>query len=93
MNETHHSMINEIEAFCQAHGFLFHEHGSGTWGADRYWTLYKVEDNDRTVFSIEYFPVRGTVKIGKGGSRYQGMVESTAHLKELLAAMRIDELN
>ena len=83
---------NEIETFCQKHGFLFHEHGSGTFGADRYWTFYKVENNDYTVFSIEYFPVRGNIKIRKGSNTYQGIVESAAHMMELLAAMRIDEL-
>lgn len=81
-----------IETFCQEHGFLFHKHGSGTFGADRYWTLYKVDNNDRTVFSIEYFPVRGMLKICKGGSNYQGAVESVAHMRELLSAMRIEKL-
>ena len=85
-------MKNEIESFCRDHGFLFHEHGSGTFGADRYWTFYQVENNDRTVFSIEYFPMRESIKICKGGSKYQGIVESVAHLRELLAVMRIDEL-
>lgn len=82
---------NEIEKYCQTHKFLFHKHGSGTFGADRYWTFYKVENNDYTVYSIEYFPVRNTLKIRKGGSSYQGTVESLMHLKELLAAMRIDK--
>lgn len=54
MIDTHR--IN-IEGFCSDRGFLFHRNGSGAWGNDRYWTYYKVENNDRTVFSIEYFPV------------------------------------
>lgn len=83
---------DEIETFCQEHGFLFHKHGSGTFGADRYWTLYKVENNDRTVFSIEYFPVRSMLKIRKEGSSYQGTVESLAHMMELLKSMRIEGL-
>jgi hypothetical protein len=83
--------FNDIEIFCQEHDFLFHKHGSGTFGADRYWTFYKVENNDTTVFSIEYFPMRETIKIKKGGSRYQGLVESVAHLRELLDVMRIKE--
>ena len=85
-------MTNEIEMFCREHGFLFHQHGSGKWGADRYWTLYKVKNNVDTEFSIEYFPVRSMLKVRKGGSSYQGFVESVQHLKELLAAMRIGEL-
>ena len=82
---------NEIETFCQKHGFLFHEHGSGTFGADRYWTFYKVLDNDRTLFFIEYFPVRATVRICRSKNTYQGTVESLAHLMELLKVMRIEE--
>lgn len=82
---------NEIETFCQKSGFLFHEHGSGTFGADRYWTFYKVANNNRTQYSIEYFPVRGTIKICRDNSTYQGVVESLSHLQELLKVMRIWE--
>lgn len=82
---------NEIEAFCQGHGFLFHEHGSGKFGAERYWTFYKVVDNDCTLFSIKYFPVRETVRICWSNNTYQGTVESVSHLMALLAVMRIDE--
>ena len=80
---------NDIEIFCQEHGFLFHEHGSGTFGADRYWTFTKVENNDRTLFAIEYFPVRDFMKIRCAGHTYQGCPESLEHMMELLAAMRI----
>lgn len=79
----------ELEQFCCEHGFLYHAHGSGKWGSERYWSYYKVENNDRTVFSIEYFPVSGTARISIANNRYQGGVESVAHLLELLAAMRI----
>ena len=79
----------ELELFCREHGFLFHAHGSGKWGSERYWSYYKVENNARTVFSIEYFPVSSTVRISIANNRYQGGVESVAHLLELLAAMRI----
>lgn len=82
---------NEIEVFCQRNGFLFHEHGSGKFGADRYWTYYKVVDNIRTQFSIEYYPVRGTIRICRGNSTYQGVVESLSHMQELLMVMRIGE--
>lgn len=82
---------SEIETFCQRRGFLFHEHGSGKWGADRYWTFYKVVNNGTTQFSIEFFPVRGTIKICRGASTYQGIVESLSHLQELLKVMRIEE--
>lgn len=84
------STIIELEQFCREHGFLFHAHGSGKWGSGRYWSYYKVENNDRTLFSIEYFPVGSTVRINIANNRYQGRVESVVHLKELLAAMRID---
>lgn len=80
----------EIEDFCKEHGFLFHQHGSGTFGADRYWSYVKVENNDRMVFSIEYFPVRNLLKINAGASRYQGSPESLAHVMDLFAAMRIN---
>ena len=80
----------ELEQFCREHGFLYHAHGSGKWGSGRYWSYYKVENNDRTVFSIEYFPVSGTARISIANNRYQGEVESVAHLLELLAAMRIN---
>ena len=58
---------------------------------DRYWSFCKVENNDRTLFSIDYFPVRGTIKVRRGTCTYQGGVESVAHLVELLAVMRIGE--
>jgi hypothetical protein len=80
----------DIEEFCRDRGFLFHENGSGAWGNDRYWTCYKVENNDRTVFSIEYFPVRNHLKIRHGNSNYQGAPDSLEHMLELLSAMRID---
>jgi len=81
--------IDTIAQFCREHGFLYHAHGSGQWGASPYWTYYKVEQGD-TLFSIEYFPVGHRVKIRKGANRYDGQVESLPHLWELLAAMRID---
>ena len=81
--------IGELEQFCSEHGFLYHAHGSGKWGSERYWSYYKVENNDRTVFSIEYFPVSGTARISIANNHYQGGVESVAHLLELMAAMRI----
>ena len=82
---------SEIETFCREKGFLFHKNGSGTFGADRYWSYCKVADNDRTLFTIEYFPVRGIVTVRRGACAYQGRVESVAHLVELLAVMRIGE--
>ena len=81
--------IGELEQFCREHGFLYHAHGSGKWGSERYWSYYKVENNDRTVFSIEYCPVSGTARISIANNHYQGGVESVAHLLELMAAMRI----
>ena len=81
--------IGELEQFCSEHGFLYHAHGSGKWGSERYWSYYKVENNDRTVFSIEYCPVSGTARISIANNHYQGGVESVAHLLELMAAMRI----
>lgn len=81
--------LNELERFCEERGFLFHAHGSGKWGSERYWTYYKVENNADTRFSIEYFPVQHRVKIRMGANRYEGQVESLSHLKELLAVMRI----
>ena len=81
--------IGELEQFCREHGFLYHAHGSGKWGKERYWSYYKVENNDRTVFSIEYCPVSGTARISIANNHYQGGVESVAHLLELMAAMRI----
>ena len=81
--------IGEMEQFCREHGFLYHAHGSGKWGSERYWSYYKVENNDRTVFSIEYCPVSGTARISIANNHYQGGVESVAHLLELMAAMRI----
>lgn len=81
--------IGELEQFCSEHGFLYHAHGSGKWGRERYWSYYKVENNDRTVFSIEYCPVSGTARISIANNRYQGGVESVAHLLELMAALRI----
>lgn len=80
---------NELERFCEEHGFLFHAHGSGKWGRERYWTYYKVENNADTCFSIEYFPVQHRIKICMGANRYEGQVESLTHLMELLAVMRI----
>ena len=79
-----------IEEFCRDRCFLFHKNGSGAWGNDRYWTYYKVENNDRTVFSIEYFPVRNFIKISRGNNKFQGTPESLEHLMELLLAMRIN---
>jgi hypothetical protein len=79
-----------IEEFCRDRGFLFHKNGSGTWGGDRYWTYYKVENNDKTVFSIEYFPVRNLIKISRDNNKFQGTLESLDHMLELLSAMRID---
>lgn len=84
MNEQH-----DLERFCEERGFLYHAHGSGKWGSERYWTYYKVENNADTRFSIEYFPVQHRVKIRIGENRYEGLVESLTHLKELLAVMRI----
>ena len=84
MNEQH-----ELERFCEERRFLYHAHGSGKWGRERYWTFYKVENNADTRFSIEYFPVQHRVKIRMGVNRYEGQVESLTHLKELLAVMRI----
>lgn len=83
------SPVNALEQFCREHGFLYHAHGSGKWGSQRYWTYYKVEQGD-TLFSIEFFPVAQWVKIRVGTSRYEGQVESLSHLLELLAVMRID---
>ena len=83
------SPVNALEQFCREHGFLYHAHGSGKWGSQRYWTYYKVEQGD-TLFSIEFFPVVQWVKIRVGASRYEGQVESLPHLLELLAVMRID---
>ena len=80
---------NELERFCEERGFLYHAHGSGKWGRERYWTYYKVENNADTRFSIEYFPVQHRIKICMGANRYEGQVESLSHLKELLAVMRI----
>ena len=80
----------DMEEFCRDRGFLFHKNGSGAWGNDRYWTYYKVENNDRTVFSIEYFPVRHFVKIGRDNNTFQGTPESLDHMLEILSAMRID---
>lgn len=80
---------NALEKFCREHGFLYHAHGSGKWGSQRYWTYYKVEQGD-TLFSVEYYPVAQWVKIRVGASRYEGQVESLPHLLELLAVMRID---
>ena len=77
--------IGEMEQFCREHGFLYHAHGSGKWGSERYWSYYKVENNDRTVFSIEYCPVSGTARISIANNHYQGGVESVAHLLELMA--------
>ena len=69
---------------------MFHENGSGAWGNDRYGTYYKVENNDRTVFSIEYCPVRNHLKICHGNSSYKGTPDSLEHMLELLSVMRID---
>ena len=80
---------NELERFCVERGFLYHAHGSGKWGRERYWTYYKVENNADTSFSIEYFPAQHRVKIRMEANRYEGQVESLTHLKELLAVMRI----
>lgn len=75
------------ECFCKEEGFLFHKHGSGTFGADRYWTYQRVENNDRVVFTIEYFPVRNVLKIRTEHCRFEGTPESLQHLKELLVVM------
>ena len=83
--------IIELEQFCREHGFQFHAHGRGKWGSGRYWSYYRVEDNYRTVFSIEYFPFAHRIKICIGANRYEGQVESLPHFKELLAVMRINE--
>lgn len=80
----------DIEGYCRDNGFLFHRNGSGTWGGDRYWTYYKVENNDKTVFSIEYFPVRNFIKISQDNNKFQGTPDSLEHLMELLSAMRIN---
>lgn len=80
---------NEIETFCQEHGFLFHKNGSGTFGADRYWTFTKVENNTRTVFFIAYYPVRNCLKVRTDAHTYQGVPESLAHMQELLTALRV----
>lgn len=69
----------ELEQFCSEHGFLYHTHGSGKWGSERYWSYYKVEN----MFSIEYFPVSSTVRISIANNRYYGWVESVTHLQEL----------
>ena len=79
----------EIECFCEEQGFLFHKHGSGTFGADRYWTYQRVENNSRVVFTIEYFPVRNMLKIRTEHCRFEGTPESLQHLKDLLVVMRV----
>ena len=79
----------EIECFCEEQGFLFHKHGSGTFGADRYWTYQRVENNSRVVFTIEYFPVRNMLKIRTEHCRFEGAPESLQHLKDLLVVMRV----
>lgn len=80
----------DIEGFCRDRGFLFHKNGSGAWGNDRYWTYYEVENNDRTVFYIEYFPVRHFIKIGRDNNKFRGTPEALDHMLEILSAMRID---
>ena len=65
----------ELEQFCREHGFLYHAHGSGKWGSERYWSYYKVENNDRTVFSIEYFPVSGTARISIANNRGHSVMQ------------------
>ena len=80
----------KVENFCRDHNFLFHEHRSGTWGADRYCTYYKVAEDGSTMFSVEYFPVRRMLKIRKGCATFQGVIESLDHMMELLAAMSIN---
>lgn len=80
----------DIEGFCRDRGFLFHKNGSGAWGNDRYWTYYEIENNDRTVFYIEYFPVRHFIKIGRDNNKFRGTPESLDHMLEILSAMRID---
>ena len=82
-----------FEEFCEAQGFLYHKNGSGQWGADRYWTFTKVENNDTVLFTIEYYPVRNQLKIKSKFHNYQGTPESLTHLYELLAAMRIKFIN
>ena len=81
--------LDELERFCEERRFLFHAHGSGKWGSERYWTFYKVENNADTRFSIEYFPAQHRIKIRMGANRYEGQVESLSHLLELLTVMRI----
>ena len=80
----------EIENFCEERGFLFHKHGSGTFGADRYWTYCKVEDNNRTLFSIEYFPVVGMLKVKSPSGIYQGVPKSLSHMKDILSVMCVE---
>ena len=94
-SEKHNKTMNntcstDIEDFCRDRGFLFHKNGSGTWGADRYWTYYKVVNNNRLLYSIEYFPVRNHVKIRCENNSYSGTLESLVHFVELLKVMRID---
>ena len=80
----------DVEDFCRDRGFLFHKNGSGTWGADRYWTYSKVVNNNRQLYSIEYFPVRNHVKIRCENNSFSGTLESLVHFVELLNVMRID---
>ena len=44
----------------------------------------------RTVFSVEYFPVRNFIKISRDNNKFQGTPESLEHLQEILSVMRID---
>lgn len=86
--------VTKVETFCEKHGFVYHNKGRGRNGFYAYWTFYKVVNNDKTLFSIEYTPVthcsRNTISINGLCGSFNGVVKSVDHLKKILDVVDID---
>ena len=80
-----------IEAFCEEHQFVYHKTGYGRFGARPYWSYYRVENNDRTLFTIEYYPRTFSVMVKTNERAYNGRCDNLSELFSILEVCRIDK--
>ncbi|MBQ0020350.1 MAG: hypothetical protein KBT39_07510 [Bacteroidales bacterium] len=79
-----------LDAFCREHGFLYHEHGRGHFGASPYWSFCKVENNDKVLFSIEYICQMNHLQISSCMGKFSGRIACLDDLSQLLRVMQIN---
>lgn len=73
--------MEDMDLYCEQHGFMFHSNGRGKWGKDPYWVFGNL---------VEFNPVTGQCVITALLGQYTGTVESVEHFRALLAAMQIE---